>query len=631
MVQEIQEKELTPKQVRLRKMIKQISTIIKAAKIREEEAKEQLNNIHPNYRKSAINLLHYQAFREFDLRDLQKKLGYLGLSRLAKSQLHVMASLLTTRAILKAICNGDPIKKTNSELSFKQGQRRLTKNAKHLLGKRRKGRRTRIMVTMPSVAAEQPQLVYDLLKAGMNCARVNCAHDSPEVWEKIIGHIRDASEKLGKECKIAMDLAGPKIRTGPIVDGPKIKKIKPIKNNFGQVNQPLKIWLGSEPNGILPHIPLAKNDLEKLNGIESLYFRDTRNKKRAFEIIEKKENGFIAHCSQTTFIETGLKLFTDKKRKGDFLEVDEITPIAVPLILSEGDILRLDKIQLLGENALKSENGEILSVAHISCTSPLIFEQVEVGEKILFDDGKIEGKINEITDEHLFIEITFTAGASAKLRADKGINLPDSKLTISGLTEKDKRDLPFVVKHADVINFSFVNRPQDVQELFEELKKLDAENKLGIVLKIETKSGFNQLAEILLEAMQAHSIGVMIARGDLAIESGWQNIGRVQEEILSICQSAHISDIWATQVLEGLAKTGLPSRAEITDAVMSQRADCVMLNKGPYIIEAVKLLNVILSEMEAFWEKNAPYSPKIKKQKAKPENGLGVDSVQFPT
>jgi len=79
----------------------------------------------------------------------------------------------------------------------------------------------------------------------------------------------------------------------------------------------------------------------------------------------------------------------------------------------------------------------------------------------------------------------------------------------------------------------------------------------------------------------------MIARGDLLVEIGYERLAEVQEEILWLCEAAHVPVIWATQVLEGLAQKGLPSRAEITDAAMGVRAECVMLNKGPHIIEAV--------------------------------------------
>ena len=94
-----------------------------------------------------------------------------------------------------------------------------------------------------------------------------------------------------------------------------------------------------------------------------------------------------------------------------------------------------------------------------------------------------------------------------------------------------------------------------------------------------------------------------IARGDLAVECGYERLAEVQEEILWICEAAHLPVIWATQVLESLAKKGIPSRSEITDAAMGERAECVMLNKGLYIVEAVRALDDILRRREALQDK----------------------------
>ncbi len=592
-------------------VIEKLENIITEAEHLEDRSKELLDGVHPNYRRSACNLLHYRLLRSRDLRDVQKRLGHMGLSRLAKSQSHVMASLRTNLAILKAYQNGEAIESISPRLSFKAGTKALRSNAKRLLGYRTKKRRTRIMVTLPSEAAHDYQMVKNMLASGMNCARINCAHDSEVEWKMMIDHIRQASKKLKKKCKIAMDLAGPKIRTGSLHPGPKVKKIRPSKDSTGQVITPATVWLSpeAEPHGI--HVPISEQDLDQIQGVDQLFFRDRRGKKRAFTNLYPLEGGFIGHCAATTYIETGLPLFTQKKEQGIRIEVGELPPLELPIILKEGDILRLDRAQIIGEDAILDKHGELLEIAHISCTAPSIFDQVKVGEPILFDDGKISGQIQEINSDHMLIQVDHAANGKAKLRSDKGINLPGSQLTISGLTEKDRIDLKFVAEYADVVNFSFVNRAQDVCELIEELEKLGAKDRLGIILKIETQSGFNQLTDILLEGMQVYPIGVMIARGDLAIESGWNNIGRVQEEILSLCQAAHVTDIWATQVLEGLAKRGIPSRAEITDAVMAQRADCVMLNKGPFILDAIQLLNDILIDMESYWEKNAPLSPML--------------------
>ena len=112
--------------------------------------------------------------------------------------------------------------------------------------------------------------------------------------------------------------------------------------------------------------------------------------------------------------------------------------------------------------------------------------------------------------------------------------------------------------------------------------------------------------------MKVKKVGVMIARGDLAVETGWDQIGTIQREILSVCNAAHIPVVWATQVLENLAKKGLPSRSEITDAVQSIKADCVMLNKGRYINDAISLLDIILKDQEKYNDKNEEQLPVLK-------------------
>jgi pyruvate kinase len=129
---------------------------------------------------------------------------------------------------------------------------------------------------------------------------------------------------------------------------------------------------------------------------------------------------------------------------------------------------------------------------------------------------------------------------------------------------------------------------------------------IPVILKIETAESVRNLPELLLVSNALSPTGVMIARGDLAVELGSVRMAEIQEEILWICEAAHTPAIWATQVLETLAKKGVRSRPEITDAAMSVRAECVMLNKGPYILDAVKVLSNILTRMRAHQHKKDP-------------------------
>lgn len=602
------------KAAKINAMIEKIDAIIDDALALEMKYKKTLDKVHPDYLLSAQNLIHYRALRSHKLSELQKGLGNLGLSRLARIQSHVLRSLYTVRANLKCL-RGKELKYIRSGVSAKKGSRFLKKNAKSLLGYRSKGRRTRIMVTLPSEAADHYEMVSDMMAAGMNCARINCAHDDWEVWQKMINHVHKASEKLKKKCKVAMDLAGPKIRTGELVKGPRVRKFKPEKDIRGKVIQALKVLISCSDQEYdnIPKVPVNQEDFNKLTPGDVLHFKDARNKKRKLFLVESHPNGIIALCPKTTFLETGTQLFLNKNGEQESLSIAALPMVEVPIVVHIGDTIHITKKAIPGEAAQVDESGKVMSPAHVSCTAPEVFNDLKAGESIFFDDGKIGGKIKSVNEDFIEVKITNADEKGSKLRSDKGINFPSSNLTISGLTPKDRIDVEFVAQQADVINLSFVNSPKDVKDLLVALNNIETEKKCGIILKIETQRGFFNLIETLLQAMQVYPVGVMIARGDLAVESGWKNIGRVQQEILSICQAAHVTDIWATQVLDNLAKKGIPSRAEMTDVVKAQQADCIMLNKGPHIFDSIHLLHNILVDLEPYREKNVSFSPPLPK------------------
>nr|NQU94179.1 hypothetical protein [Bacteroidota bacterium] len=299
----------------------------------------------------------------------------------------------------------------------------------------------------------------------------------------------------------------------------------------------------------------------------------------------------------------------ENKKAGEVVLVGELLPLEQYITVKSGDILILHHDERLGEPAKYDPSGKLLEPAHISCTMSQIFEDVKPGEPILFDDGKIEGRIETVDANEIGVKILNAKDLGSKLKAEKGINLPETNLSFSGLTEKDLEDLQFVALHADAVNISFVNDAIDVKQALSELKTINPN--IGVILKIETRKGYKNLPLILLEAMQTYPVGVMIARGDLAVEIGWNDMATVQEEILRICEAAHVPDIWATQVLENMAKKGIPSRAEITDAGMSQRAECVMMNKGPQMVKAIKMLDRILKNMQVINMKRESVLPRL--------------------
>ena len=239
---------------------------------------------------------------------------------------------------------------------------------------------------------------------------------------------------------------------------------------------------------------------------------------------------------------------------------------------------------------------------------PAIVERVRIGDRFRYDDGKMEGVVERTGPGEAVIRITRTKAGGAKLKPEKGINLPDTDLDLSPLTLKDEGDLATVVACADMVGYSFVSRPEDIDLLEEALARQgEGTKRLGIVAKIEQPRAVSNLPDLIARVLAtSRPFGVMIARGDLAAEIGFERTAEMQEEILWICEAASVPTIWATQVLEDLVKDGLPSRGEMTDAAMAARAECVMLNKGPHVAEAVTLLDGMLARMDEHMFKKTP-------------------------
>src|SRR5690606_28167438 len=208
------------KQEKIQAIKEQVEWLLNEVHQDQRDEQPQIRQVHESHQQSATNLINYLSLRSFDIRKLQRKLGYLGMSRLARAEAHVEASLKTTLLFLNHLLGENPIPPTNHTISIKKSEKKLTQNTKALFGPAPKNRRLRIMVTMPSDAVNNYELVEQMVQNGMNCARINCAHDAPEQWLKMVEHINTASEKLNKQVTITMDIAGPKIRTGEIQSGP---------------------------------------------------------------------------------------------------------------------------------------------------------------------------------------------------------------------------------------------------------------------------------------------------------------------------------------------------------------------------------------------------------------------------
>jgi pyruvate kinase len=417
----------------------------------------------------------------------------------------------------------------------------------------------------------------------------------------MIDHLRAAEGETGRACRLSFDLGGPKLRTGPIGPGPAVLKWRPERDRLGRVVTPARVHFTARADGDAAEpasIAVERRFVQKARPGDTIELVDTRGRERVLRVVEVGDRECTCETETTGYVVPGTAL---SLRRGDHVVAKgEVGPLpATPQSLSirPGDLVDLVRGEDPGLDAVLDDEGEIVQPARVGCSLPEIFRCVRVGERIFFDDGRIGGAIQSVAEDRIRVEITSAAGGAAKLRGEKGINLPDSDLDLPALTEKDIEDLAFVAGHGDMVALSFVQRPEDVERLLAELARL-GNRPLGIVLKIETQRAFERLPLLLLAAKRQAPVAVMAARGDLGVEVGFERLSEVQEEILWICEAAHVPVIWATQVLESLAKGGMPSRAEVTDAAMGGRAECVMLNKGPYIRETLRFLVDVLERMQ---------------------------------
>jgi pyruvate kinase len=582
----------------------------------ETEMGPSIETVAPDRRESAKNLVHYVALRQHDLRDLQLLLSQRGLSSLGRSESCVMASVLevSQRAHESLALRGDEAatrelprlaKERTAAISWETAQSFLHQHTRDVLGPRPDDRHIYVVVTAPSAREADRAWMEKMIRAGMNVLRINCAHEGKGEWAQIVDALSDARRRTGKECRVLMDLAGPKIRTAPIAGARRIATWKPVRDDLGGVMAPARVVIrrsGASPaeEGSGSVLLMGDEGFARVRTGDELRFRDVRDKKRALCIVEVGRAELTGLATERAYVldRVRARLCRGGDHVGDVtIEVGEAKGAAIDL--KAGEPLILTGRDAEGTLPRRNRQGRIEKPGAIACTLPAALDHLEVGHRVLFDDGRIHAVVERIRRKgaEFLLRVVRTDKETSRLRAEKGINLPDTLTTIPSLTEEDRRALAFVVAHADAVGLSFVRTPDDVRLLHEELNRLGRSD-IGVVLKIETRAGFENLPRLLLEGLRTSRLAVMIARGDLAVEVGFERLAELQEEILWLCEASHVPAIWATQVLDSLARTGMPSRAEVTDAAASVAAECVMLNKGPFVDEALRVLSDILRRME---------------------------------
>ena len=412
-------------QAKLDDLINRLNEIRRVLAESESALETRLDRIHPTYLKSAHNLAHYIALRHRDIRALQLELAQLGLSSLGRAEAHVMATLDAVLAAVHGLA-GVSWQHLPRELDFLEGNKLLREHTETLLGPSPANRAVRIMVTVPSEAASDYHLVRELVARGMNCMRVNCSYDDRQAWIAMAEHLKRAKRELGKKCRLSMDLAGPKLRVGPMEAGPEVIKVRPERDVTGTVLKPARICLvpqshaGAVASGAEPvPIPVAAGNLASLQAGDQIEFTDARGSSRRMVVTGRTGECVEAECVRTSYLASGMEL----RRKGALdgvLRVGRLPALDQPIVLKKGDTIVLSDKLRLGRGPEVGEDGRVLRPATINCTIPEILRDIKAGERVWFDDGKIGGVIKKVAESEATIEITHAERGGQQIAREQG-------------------------------------------------------------------------------------------------------------------------------------------------------------------------------------------------------------------
>jgi pyruvate kinase len=574
--------------------------------------KEILSYIKEDWsNKSLRNLKAYIKLRSMDIRKLQNQLADIGLSSLGRAQSCIINSINQDIFILSKLLNKEYIQ-TQSDidaLSYEEAKKIMLKNSL-VFGETRDNFRTHVMVTLPSEAALSNDLIAKLIRNGSSVLRINTAHDDAATWNKMAAIIKEEDKKQNKSTKIYVDLAGPKNRTQSIEKifkpfrigswrNPKTVELLPLSKEGALTTKGLKDNFGNRKSTLV----VSDEFFNTCKKAKEITFDDfERETTQTYQISVQNNRVFVEVDKKITIYEnTTCEIEDYENNQNGMSKLYNYELLPQEIRLFKNQRLIITNKNILGQANFKYQDTIYSGI--VGCTNKDIFPYVKVGHEIFIDDGKIGCRVVDTNDLGLICEIFLAKENGTLLKEEKGINFPSTDLMIDAITDADKKNFEDIVDFADIIGLSFAQTSDDIKMLQQMLKD-KGKTSTAIAPKIETKTALRNLPHILQNLIQWEKFAIMIARGDLAIEVGFDNLPYIQEEIFGVCEAAHVPVIYATQILEGKMKNNLPSRAEVTDAASAQRADCVMLNKGPYVDDTVIVLKNILRRMHNLFQKN---------------------------
>jgi pyruvate kinase len=556
----------------------------------------------PDRLSSARNLVHCVLLRAGGDDVLGQLLKQLCID-VGSHETHNLGAVETAIQMCSAVCGMAAPPTLRAPLSREEGKRLLLERKAAIFGPCHPNRYQAVMVTLDPPAATVAMLTQ-LLQNGMDVARLNTAHDSVTEWRALLGRLRQAEDALGRSgdrCRLHVDLAGPKLRSLPIVASV-VKKFKPTRNERGAAVEAVMITLVAGAESAPDSGCVAVREEQFISRAllsDTVRLKDVRGKVRHGTVAAATLTSVSVELRDTCYLTEGVKvrLLRGKKERARS-KLGRILAV-MPVELQVGCELSLVDSRDPG-SAEKRRIPVDLGGAKLS-----------VGDCVLLDDGAVSARVVEVKccgEEKGVRCVVEVCPRGFKLKAEKGINLPDSVFPAdcSALTAEDESNLTAVLEMINIaerpltVGLSFVRSETDVSLLCKALQQRGADaSRVSLCVKIETRAALLALPLVLLACLSCpYPASVMLARGDLAAEIGFAQLSAAMDDVVTLAAAAHLPVVFATQVLETLAKTGTPSRSEMSDVTAASKCECVMLNKGAHLTDAVAFLARLLEKQQ---------------------------------
>jgi len=554
---------------------------------------------------SCMNMQDFLTLKKFDLTLLQQALVDIGFSSLERSHFYLLYTIEKQLEAIGHLLGHDTVE-TSQEPSPQSVYASMQRRSSFL--KSHHSSANSVMITLPSEAAENPAFIQNMATKNIDIVRINTAHDSLQQWQSMAKIVQEINQntRQNNPLKIYVDLAGPKIRTGKIKLVTEPLKIRSDGHSMLllTVKELQDIVL---PNDVCAQCRVEEHWFKKRRRGEKILLTHPELKNRKLHIYKIDEKGLWLTFDRKLFMDEESRFEIQDKKK-DHSSILGLPQVEQEIRLFVGNLLMLrSDSRSIGH----LREDDTVAKAEIACSNEDIFNFIDRETPLYIDDGKIGLRVIEKTDLGVLCRVEHAKPSGVVLKGEKGINFPETDLDIEAVTPLDKENLQAIIAFADIIGISFAQKASDVAVVKTMLQENNKEL-IGLVAKIETKKGVKRLPFILMELFSWQHSGVMLARGDLAIEVGFENLPRIQEEVLELCEAAHTPVIYATQILENMMKKNLPSRSEVIDASMAQRADCIMLNKGLFAVETIDILGKILNSVRPMFFKGRHLLPIVK-------------------